>query len=64
MNTSKEIGFEVRALNNRLNADFTYYRTHCDNQIVNGFRLSYATGFVLNNMNVGSIQHEGMGSAC
>jgi TonB-linked SusC/RagA family outer membrane protein len=59
MNTSKEIGFEVRALNNRLNADFTYYRTNCENQIVNGFRLSYATGFVLNNMNVGSFSTKG-----
>jgi TonB-linked SusC/RagA family outer membrane protein len=59
MNTSKEIGFELRAFKNRLNADFTYYRTRCENQIVNGFRLSYATGFVLNNMNVGSFSTHG-----
>jgi TonB-linked SusC/RagA family outer membrane protein len=59
MNTSKEIGFELRAFKNRLNADFTIYKTNCENQIVNGFRLSYATGFVLNNMNVGSFSTHG-----
>lgn len=54
MVTSREIGFEGRFLNNRLNADFTYFFTHSADQIVKGFRLSYATGFVLNNMNVGT----------
>ncbi|MCO5284919.1 MAG: SusC/RagA family TonB-linked outer membrane protein [Chitinophagaceae bacterium] len=54
MNTSKEIGFETRLWDNRINADFTYFFTHCDDQIVKNFRLSYATGFVLNTMNVGA----------
>jgi TonB-linked SusC/RagA family outer membrane protein len=54
MVTSREIGFEGRFLNNRLNVDFTYFKTHSADQIVKGFRLSYATGFVLNNMNVGT----------
>jgi TonB-linked SusC/RagA family outer membrane protein len=54
--TSKEIGFEGRLLKNRVNIDFTYFWTNCENQIVNGFRLSYGTGFVLNNMNVGSFR--------
>ncbi len=54
MTTSKEIGFETRFLNNRINADFTYFWTHCADQIINGFRLSYATGFVLNTLNVGT----------
>ena len=54
MTTSREIGFEVRAIDERINADFTYFKTHCADQIVKGFRLSYATGFVLNNMNVGT----------
>jgi len=54
MTTSKEIGFEGRFLDDRINADFTYFWTHCDDQIVKGFRLSYGTGFVLNNMNVGT----------
>ena len=34
--------------------DFTYFDTYCEDQIVKGFRLSYGTGFVLNNMNVGA----------
>ncbi|MGN6532790.1 MAG: TonB-dependent receptor domain-containing protein [Ginsengibacter sp.] len=54
MNTSREIGFEGKFANNRINTDFTYFYTHCADQIVKGFRLSYATGFVLNTMNVGS----------
>ncbi|MCO6496589.1 MAG: SusC/RagA family TonB-linked outer membrane protein [Chitinophagaceae bacterium] len=54
MNTSKEIGFETRLWDNRINADFTYFFTHCDDQIVKNFRLSYATGFVLNTLNVGA----------
>ncbi len=54
MTTSREVGFEGRFLDDRLNADFTYFWTHCDDQIVKGFRLSYGTGFVLNNMNVGT----------
>ena len=59
MNTSWEVGFEARAWNNRLNADFTYFKTKCEDQIVTGFRMSYATGFVLNNMNVGSFTTNG-----
>lgn len=54
MTTSKEIGFDTRLFNDRVTADFTYFATHCADQIVKGFRLSYATGFVLNNMNVGT----------
>ncbi len=54
MATSKEAGFEFRILDERINGDFTYFHTHNADQIVKGFRLSYATGFVLNNMNVGT----------
>jgi TonB-linked SusC/RagA family outer membrane protein len=56
MNTSKEVGFEGRLLHDRVNFDFTYFWTHCSDQIINGFRLSYATGFVLNNMNLGDFK--------
>ncbi|RIJ46351.1 SusC/RagA family TonB-linked outer membrane protein [Maribellus luteus] len=59
MTTSHEIGFEGRFLGDRINADFTYFWTHCEDQIVKGFRLSYATGFVLNNMNVGTFETQG-----
>ena len=59
MTTSWEFGFEARFLNDRINADFTYYQTRCEDQYVTGFRLSYATGFVLNNMNVGTFETKG-----
>ncbi|MCU0378078.1 MAG: SusC/RagA family TonB-linked outer membrane protein [Bacteroidales bacterium] len=56
MNTSKEIGFEGRFVKDRINTDFTYFWTNCEDQIVKGFRMSYGTGFVLNNMNVGEFK--------
>ncbi len=54
--TSKEIGIETHFLNNRINADFTHFWTNCSDQIVKEFRLSYATGFVLNTLNVGTFE--------
>ncbi|MFA5328598.1 MAG: SusC/RagA family TonB-linked outer membrane protein [Prolixibacteraceae bacterium] len=59
MTTSREIGLEGRFIDNRINVDFTYFKTHSADQIVKGFRLSYATGFVLNNMNVGTFDTQG-----
>ena len=59
MTTSYEIGFEGRFLNDRINTDFTYFWTKCENQYITAFRLSYATGFVLNNMNVGTFTTNG-----
>jgi TonB-linked SusC/RagA family outer membrane protein len=56
MTTSQEIGFEGRFLNERINADFTYFQTHCTDQIVKDFRMSYATGFILNTRNVGDFK--------
>lgn len=54
MTTSKEIGIETRFLDDRIHADFTHFWTHCSDQIVKEFRLSYATGFVQNTLNVGT----------
>lgn len=54
--TAHEVGFDARMFNNRLNASFSYFQTKNDDQIVSGFRLSYATGFVLNTMNVGAFK--------
>ncbi|MDR1197940.1 MAG: SusC/RagA family TonB-linked outer membrane protein [Prevotellaceae bacterium] len=54
MQTTYEGGFEARLWGNRVNADFTYYTTRCADQIVTGFRLSYATGYVLHNRNMGT----------
>ncbi len=59
MTTSSEFGFEGRFFNDRINTDFTYFWTKCENQYITGFRLSYATGFVLNNMNVGTFTTNG-----
>lgn len=56
MTTAHEGGVDLRLFNNRLNASFTYFQTENADQIVKGFRLSYATGFVLNNMNVGTFK--------
>jgi len=56
LTTSKEVGFEGRFLDDRINTDFTYFWTHCDDQIIKGFRLSYGTGFVLNTLNVGTFE--------
>ncbi|MFC3200113.1 SusC/RagA family TonB-linked outer membrane protein [Parapedobacter deserti] len=54
--TAHEAGIDLRVLDNRVNASFTYFGTRNADQIVSGFRLSYATGFVLNTMNVGSFK--------
>ena len=59
MTTAREIGFDARLFRNRINTSFTYFNTYNEDQIVKGFRLSYATGFVLNNMNVGSFKTKG-----
>ena len=59
MTTSAEVGFEGRFFNDRVNTDFTYFKTRCEDQYITGFRLSYATGFVLNNMNVGTFETNG-----
>ncbi len=59
MTTARELGFDARFLKNRINTSFTMFTTNNDDQIVKGFRLSYATGFVLNNMNVGSFRTKG-----
>jgi TonB-linked SusC/RagA family outer membrane protein len=60
MNTAWEAGVEARLFNNRMNIDFSYYNTFSEDQIITGFRMSYATGFVLNNMNVGSFKTNGV----
>lgn len=56
MTTSWEIGAEGRFFNDRIVADFTYFRTRCNDQIVKGFRMSYVGGFVLNTRNMGDFK--------
>ncbi|WP_299669162.1 SusC/RagA family TonB-linked outer membrane protein [uncultured Polaribacter sp.] len=57
--TAHEAGIDFRLFNNRVNASFTYFATENSDQIVQGFRLSYATGFVLNTLNVGTFKTKG-----
>jgi TonB-linked SusC/RagA family outer membrane protein len=55
-----EIGTEMKFFNNRLSIDAAYYNTYCYNQISQGFRNSYATGFVLNTQNAATTRNQGV----
>ncbi len=55
-----EIGTEFRLLKTRLGIDITYYNTLNKGQIIENFRLSYGTGFVLNTQNAGSTRNKGV----
>jgi TonB-linked SusC/RagA family outer membrane protein len=55
-----EVGTEVRLLKSRIGIDATYYNTLNKDQIIENFRLSYGTGFVLNTQNAGSTRNQGV----
>ncbi len=56
-----EVGTELRLFKNLITFDAAYYNTLNEDQIVDGnFRLSYATGFVLNSLNVGATRNQGV----
>jgi TonB-linked SusC/RagA family outer membrane protein len=55
-----ELGTELRLLKDRVSIDFAYYNTLCTDQIAQGFRASYGTGFVLNTQNNSSIRNQGI----
>lgn len=55
-----ELGTEFRLFNSRLNLDVTYYNTLNKGQIIQAFRLSYGTGFVLNTQNAASTRNRGI----
>lgn len=55
-----EIGAEFRFLNNAISLEAAYYNTLCTNQIAQGFRASYATGYILNTQNAASLRNEGV----
>jgi TonB-linked SusC/RagA family outer membrane protein len=57
---SYEAGFETSYLNDRLGLDLTVYRKQTKDQIVNDIRGSYATGFVLFNLNGAETKNEGI----
>jgi len=55
-----EIGAELKMFNNRVTLDADYYNTLIKDQIIQGYRASYATGFILNTSNVGSTRNQGI----
>lgn len=55
-----EVGTEFRLFNDRLTVDATYYNTKVDRQIVENFRSSYGTGFILNTLNTATTRNEGV----
>jgi len=57
---SWELGTELSFLNDRLGLDVTTYRKQTKDQIVNDIRGSYATGFVLFNLNGAVTRNTGL----
>jgi TonB-linked SusC/RagA family outer membrane protein len=57
---SYEIGTELAWLDDRLGLDVTLYRKQTKDQIVNDIRGSYATGFVLFNLNGAETRNQGL----
>jgi len=55
-----ELGTEFRLFKSKLNLEVTYYNTLNKGQIINAFRLSYGTGFVLNTQNAASTRNQGV----
>ncbi len=58
--TSYEFGGEIKFLKDRIGIDVAYYKTKSENQIINGLRVSYATGFILRNVNGGILNNNGI----
>jgi TonB-linked SusC/RagA family outer membrane protein len=54
-----EVGTEMRFLNSRITLDASYYNTLCTDQISQGYRASYATGYILNTTNASSLRNQG-----
>lgn len=55
-----EVGAEFRLLNNAISVEAAYYNTLCTNQIAQGYRASYATGYILNTQNSASLRNQGV----
>lgn len=55
-----EIGTEWRLFKSKLNLDVSYYNTLNKDQIIENFRLSYGTGYVLNTQNAGTTRNQGV----
>lgn len=57
---SYEVGTELGFLRDRLGVDVTWYRKQTKDQIVNDIRGSYATGFILFNLNGAVTRNQGL----
>ncbi|GAT61810.1 TonB-linked outer membrane protein, SusC/RagA family [Paludibacter jiangxiensis] len=57
--TSWEVGGELRFLNGRIGVDYTYYHSQTKNQIASP-RLSNASGYIMTSINSGSVINNGM----
>ena len=57
---SYELGFESSFLDDRLGVDATVYRKQTKDQIVQNIRGSYATGFILFNLNGAETRNQGI----
>ena len=57
--TSWEVGGELRFLNGRIGLDYTYYHSQTANQIAQP-RLSNASGYIFKSINSGSVINKGM----
>lgn len=57
--TSFEVGTELGFLNNRLSADFTYYKNNSKNQILS-IPIPLSTGYGLSLVNAGKVQNSGV----
>ncbi len=55
-----EIGTEVRLLKNAISLEAAYYNTLALDQIAQGYRGQYATGFILFTANAASLRNEGV----
>ena len=58
--TTYEIGTELRFLNNAISLEAAYYNTLSTDQIAQGYRASYATGYILNTQNAASLRNQGV----
>ena len=56
---SWEVGTELRFLKNRIDLDFTYYRSQTNNQIGQP-RLAQSGGFIFSTLNSGSVVNKGV----
>ncbi len=56
---SWEVGAELKFFNGRLNADFTYYNSKTDDQIISP-RLAQSTGYIFLTTNCGSVSNKGI----